>query len=109
VVVPEHGGVDVLEVQDRPRPEPGPGQLLVEVAASGVNFIDVYQREGVYDVPTPFVLGLECAGTVVEVGDDVADLRAAATRSSPWWTPRRPSRCRTACLPRRQRRPCCRG
>ncbi|HKC26499.1 MAG TPA: quinone oxidoreductase [Jatrophihabitans sp.] len=73
VVVPKHGGVDVLEVQTRPRPEPGPGQLLVQVAASGVNFIDVYQREGVYDVPTPFVLGGESAGRVVAVGDGVSE------------------------------------
>ena len=45
--------------------------MLVEVAAAGVNFIDVYQREGVYPVPTPFVSGSEGAGTVVEVGSDV--------------------------------------
>lgn len=71
VVVPEHGGPDVLEVQSRPVPAPGPGQLLVQVAASGVNFIDVYRREGTYDVATPFVLGLECAGTVLAVGAGV--------------------------------------
>jgi NADPH2:quinone reductase len=76
VVVPEHGGVDVLDVQTLPRPEPGPGQLLVEVAASGVNFKDVYEREGSYDVPTPFVLGGECAGRVVAVGDGVTDFSA---------------------------------
>jgi NADPH2:quinone reductase len=73
VVVPKHGGVDVLEVQTLPAPEPGPGQLLVEVAASGVNFIDVYRREGIYDVATPLVLGGECAGTVRAVGDGVTD------------------------------------
>jgi NADPH2:quinone reductase len=74
VVVPEHGGVDVLEVRRVPRPTAGPGELVVEVAASGVNFIDVYRREGRYPVPTPFVLGSECAGVVVEVGRDVADV-----------------------------------
>lgn len=74
VVVTEHGGADVLQVQTRPIPEPGPGQLLVEVAASGVNFIDVYRREGVYPVDTPFVLGGECAGKIVAVGDGVTDL-----------------------------------
>jgi NADPH:quinone reductase len=74
VVVPETGGVDVLTVQSRPRPEPGPGQLLVEVAASGVNFIDVYRREGIYQVDPPFVLGSECAGRVVAVGAGVGDV-----------------------------------
>jgi NADPH2:quinone reductase len=72
LVVPEHGGVEVLEVQERPDPQPGRGELLVEVAASGVNFIDVYQREGIYDVATPFVLGIECAGRVAAVGSDVS-------------------------------------
>jgi NADPH2:quinone reductase len=71
VVVPETGPVDVLAVQQRPRPEPGPGELLVRVAASGVNFIDVYRREGRYPMSVPFVLGSECAGTVVATGSDV--------------------------------------
>jgi NADPH2:quinone reductase len=71
VVVPEHGGVDVLTVQTLARPEPGPGELLVEVAASGINFIDVYRREGRYAVDTPFVLGSECAGRVAALGTGV--------------------------------------
>lgn len=71
LVVPAAGGPDVLEVQTLPAPQPGPGQLLVEVAASGVNFIDAYRREGVYPTPTPFVLGTECAGTVLAVGPGV--------------------------------------
>jgi len=71
VVVAENGGVDVLTVQQRPRPEPGPGELLVRVAASGINFIDVYRREGRYPTPTPFVLGAECAGTVVATGSGI--------------------------------------
>jgi NADPH2:quinone reductase len=71
LVVPENGGAGVLQVQTRPRPEPGPGELLVEVAASGVNFIDVYQREGVYKIETPFVLGMECAGRVLALGPGV--------------------------------------
>lgn len=73
MVVPAHGGPDVLDLRRLPRPEAGPGQLLVEVAASGVNFKDVYEREGRYPRATPFVLGSECAGTVVEVGDGVRD------------------------------------
>jgi NADPH2:quinone reductase len=73
VVVSEPGGPDVLQIQELPRPEPGPGQLLVEVAASGVNFIDVYKRQGVYPMARPFVMGEECAGRVVAVGDGVSE------------------------------------
>lgn len=84
VVVTEPGGTDVLQVQELPRPEPGPGQLLVEVAASGVNFIDVYKRQGVYPMSVPFVLGEEFAGRVAALGDGVeafavGDLVAAAS------------------------------
>jgi NADPH2:quinone reductase len=73
VVVTKYGGPDVLEVQSLPTPTFGANQLLVEVEASGVNFIDVYKREGVYPVPTPFVLGGECAGRVLAVGAEVTD------------------------------------
>jgi NADPH2:quinone reductase len=73
VVVTKNGGPDVLEVQSLPTPTFRPNQLLVEVEASGVNFIDVYKREGVYPVPTPFVLGGECAGRVLAVGAEVTD------------------------------------
>src|SRR5690242_18192934 len=79
VVVTRNGGPEVLAVQSRPRPAPGPGQLLVRVAASGVNFIDVYRRQGVYPVPTPFVLGSECAGEVLEVGADVTGVAVGDT------------------------------
>ena len=58
-------------MEERTAAAPGPDEVLVEVAAAGVNFIDVYQREGVYPVPTPFVSGNEGAGTVVVVGSDV--------------------------------------
>ena len=73
LVVTRHGGPEVLDVRDQPLGEPGPGQVLVRVAAAGVNFIDVYQREGVYPIPTPFVLGSEGAGEIVTVGPDVSD------------------------------------
>ena len=63
----------MLQVQSRPVPEPGPGEVLIEVAAAGVNFIDVYQRSGVYPIPTPFVLGGEAAGRVLAVGEGVGE------------------------------------
>jgi NADPH2:quinone reductase len=73
VVVPATGGPEVLELQPRPLPELGADQLLVEVAASGVNFKDVYERQGIYPVPTPFVLGQELAGRVLAAGRDVTE------------------------------------
>jgi NADPH2:quinone reductase len=73
VVVTEHGGPDVLQASDWPAPSPGPGGLLVDVAASGVNFMDVYQREGrpPYSGGVPYVPGMEGAGTVAAVGPEV--------------------------------------
>jgi NADPH:quinone reductase len=75
LVVAEHGGVDVLSVAERELPDPAPDEVQVRVAASGVNFIDVYQREGVYPVPTPFVLGMEGAGEIIAVGADVRGMQ----------------------------------
>jgi NADPH:quinone reductase len=75
VVVTNPGGLDVLEIQNRPVPEPGPGQVLVRVVASGVNFKDVYERQGVYPTETPFVLGTEGAGSVEALGPDVGDVQ----------------------------------
>ena len=77
VVVGERmGGPEVLAVADREAPRPGPGEVVVEVAAAGVNYMDIYQREGVgnYRTEPPFVPGAEGAGTVVAVGSDVKDL-----------------------------------
>jgi NADPH2:quinone reductase len=73
LVVSRPGGPEVLEVAERPEPQPGERQLRVRVAAAGVNYIDTYQRSGVYPVPTPFVLGLEGAGVVSAVGEEVTD------------------------------------
>jgi NADPH:quinone reductase len=61
----------VLRVEEVAEPEPGPGQVLVEVAAAGVNFIDTYQRSGAYQVELPHPLGHEGAGTITAVGPDV--------------------------------------
>ena len=73
VVIPRTGGPDVLEVQERPDPVPGPGQVRIEVAASGVNFADTLARIGLYEdaPPLPAVVGYEVAGTVAQVGDGV--------------------------------------
>jgi NADPH2:quinone reductase len=71
VVVTAHGGMDVLEVQSHTVGPPGPGELQIRVAASGVNFIDVYERTGAYPTTPPFVLGNEGAGEVIALGDNV--------------------------------------
>ncbi|MHB1288655.1 quinone oxidoreductase family protein [Georgenia sp.] len=69
------GGPEVLSVVDRlPEPTPGPGEVVAAVAAAGVNFIDTYQRGGVYPIPFPHVPGSEGAGTVTAVGAGVADV-----------------------------------
>ncbi len=70
--VTDHGDRSVLQVRDHDLPDPEPDQVQVRVAASGVNFIDVYKRQGVYPLPTPFVAGEEAAGTVEAVGADVS-------------------------------------
>jgi len=72
------GGPDVLELADVPAPEPGPGQLLVAVAAAGVNFMDIYQREGRpnYAQALPYTPGAEGAGTVLAAGPDAGDFSA---------------------------------
>ncbi|HEY8478152.1 MAG TPA: quinone oxidoreductase [Chloroflexota bacterium] len=73
VRVHEHGGPEVLRVEEVPVPEPGPGTVLVKLAAAGVNFIDTYQRSGLYPMSLPFTMGNEGAGTVAAVGPAVAD------------------------------------
>lgn len=74
VVVSEQGGPEVLSVQERETPEPGEGQVRVDLRAAGVNFIDIYQRSGTYPMKTPFVAGSEGAGTVSAVGTGVHDV-----------------------------------
>jgi NADPH2:quinone reductase len=74
VLVSGTGPADVLEVADVDRPSPGPGQVLVEVAVAGVNYMDVYQRTGGAPLATPFVAGVEGVGTVAALGDGVDDL-----------------------------------
>jgi NADPH:quinone reductase len=74
VLIRQNGGPEVLEPTEVDPPEPGSGQLLVDVGAAGVNYIDTYQREGQYPIPTPFILGIEGAGTVRAVGAGVTDV-----------------------------------
>jgi NADPH:quinone reductase len=69
------GGPEVMQLVDIPVPQPKANEAVVKVAASGVNFIDVYQREGRYKVPMPFVLGQEGAGVVTAVGSDVKSVK----------------------------------
>jgi NADPH:quinone reductase len=66
-----HGGPEVLKLEEAPIPEPGPEQALVRVASAGVNFIDVYQRNGLYKVMLPYTCGVEGAGVIEKVGSEV--------------------------------------
>lgn len=70
------GGPEVLQFVEVPDPTPGPGQVLVRTEAVGLNFIDIYQREGLYPLPTPYTPGQEAAGVVEEIGAGVTEFRA---------------------------------
>jgi NADPH:quinone reductase len=70
------GGPDVLKLDEVPEPKPGAGEALVKIDAAGLNYIDVYLREGVYKAPLPFALGLEASGTVAAVGAGVTEVKA---------------------------------
>lgn len=76
VVVSHTGGPEVLKYKDVPTPEPMPNEALVDVKASGLNFIDVYFREGRYRSKLPFIVGQEAAGIVEKVGSNVTSLKA---------------------------------
>lgn len=79
VQVADFGGPEALALNDVPRPEPGPGEVLVRIARAGINFIDVYMRSGIYarsdtyKTPLPMTLGMEGAGTVEAVGEGATD------------------------------------
>lgn len=74
--VTEAGGPEVLRFDEMPLPEPDAGQVRVRVHAAGVNFIDTYQRSGLYAIPLPATLGLEAAGVVEAIGPDVEGIGA---------------------------------
>ena len=69
------GGPEVLELVDLPMPQPKPNEAVIKLGAVGINFIDVYQREGRYKVPLPFIAGQEGAGTITAVGADVRSVK----------------------------------
>jgi NADPH2:quinone reductase len=75
VRIHQTGGPEVLRAETVPVPRPAPGQVVVRLEASGVNFIDVYKRTGLYPVPLPATLGEEGAGTVTALGEGVSGLR----------------------------------
>lgn len=74
-IIAAHGGPEVFEVVDRDVGDPGPGQIRISHAACGLNFIDVYQRSGLYPMELPHALGMEAAGTIEAVGDGVTHLK----------------------------------
>jgi NADPH2:quinone reductase len=75
IQVSQPGGPEALTLVEIPTPTPKPNEALVQIKAAGINFIDVYLREGRYPAPLPFVNGQEGAGVITEVGSEVADLK----------------------------------
>jgi NADPH2:quinone reductase len=75
VFIEQTGGAEVLRYGDFPKPQAGAGQVLVKIAASGVNFIDIYHRAGLYKISLPAVLGSEAAGIVEAVGEGVTGFK----------------------------------
>ena len=86
IQISQYGGPEVLQLVELPVGEPGPGQIRIRHAACGLNFIDVYQRTGLYQNPLPLTLGMEGAGIVEAVGEGVTHLKPgdrAAYASNP--------------------------
>jgi len=86
VIIEQYGGPEVLRLVTTPVGEPGPGEIRIRHQACGLNFIDIYQRSGLYANPLPLALGMEGAGIVEAVGEGVEHLRAgdrAAYASQP--------------------------
>jgi len=87
VIIEEHGGPETLKLVEREVGEPGPGEVRIRHAACGLNFIDCYQRSGLYPMTLPHALGMEAAGTIEAVGEGVVHLapgdRAAYSSAPP--------------------------
>lgn len=81
-VVTEAGGPENFQWREVPVPMPSANQVWIETAATGLNFIETYQRSGLYDVPYPFIPGSEASGTVVAVGDQVGNVTVGDRRDS---------------------------
>jgi NADPH2:quinone reductase len=75
IQITETGGPELLVLHELPTPTPGEGQALIKIEASGVNFIDIYLREGRYASPLPFIPGQEAAGVVLALGPDAASVK----------------------------------
>ncbi|PVH30610.1 quinone oxidoreductase family protein [Pararhodobacter oceanensis] len=75
IIISEHGGPEVLTLSNREVGAPGPGEIRIRHAACGLNFIDCYQRSGLYPMQLPTALGMEAAGTIEAVGEGVTHLR----------------------------------
>lgn len=75
IQVLEHGGPEVLSYQSVERPSLKEREVLIEISAAGVNFVDTYHRTGLYETDPPFIPGVEAAGTVVEVGPEVTEVQ----------------------------------
>lgn len=82
IQIQETGGPEVLRLAELPIPQPGPGQVLIRVEATGVNFLEIYFRKGVYKAALPFTPGSEAAGTVEELGPGVTGFSAGETVAS---------------------------
>src|SRR5580700_10480644 len=96
IQISKTGGPDVLEYVELPAPTPAAGQVLVKIAASGVNFIDTYLREGRYPAQLPFIPGQEAAGVVMELGEGVSGF---AVGDHVAWTGVRGTYAEMACAP----------
>jgi NADPH2:quinone reductase len=82
IQIHQTGGPEVLQLAELPIPEPGPGQVLIRVEATGVNFIEIYFRKGTYKAALPLVPGSEAAGTVEELGPGVTGFEAGDSVAS---------------------------
>jgi len=75
VLIEQTGGIDAMRYGDYQAPQPAPGEVLVKIAYSGVNFIDTYHRSGLYKLPLPAVIGSEASGTVEKPGEGVTGFK----------------------------------
>lgn len=73
IQIDETGGPEVLRLVEVATPVPGPGQVLIKIAATGINFIEIYYREGRYKAPLPLIPGSEAAGVIEALGEGVTD------------------------------------